>query len=230
MKTAAVIVAAGQGRRMGLGFNKVLVPLGEKPLLAHTLSAFQEADGVDEVVVVTGRRELEQVKELVDRFGFRRVRQVVEGGQTRQESVYRGLLHLKSDPPDLVLIHDGARPFVSPEQVKELIEAVRRHRAAILAVPVKDTLKKVAADQVGTTVDRSALWAAQTPQGFSYPLILEAHEKGAALGEEATDDAQLVEWLGHPVHIVLGRSTNIKVTTPDDLDLALAMLRRDVKG
>lgn len=226
---AALILAAGEGKRMGLGFNKVLVPLGGKPLLAHTLTIWQEAEGIDEVVVVTGQKDVESVRKLVTRFGFRRVTGVLEGGKTRQESAYKGLIHLKKSGPEVVLIHDGARPFITAEQVQRLAEAVRRHGAATLAVPVKDTLKKVVGDQVSTTVDRSDLWAAQTPQGFQYSLILEAHEKAAAQGLKATDDAQLVERLGHPVHIVLGSSTNIKVTTPDDLALALAILQRGTR-
>jgi 2-C-methyl-D-erythritol 4-phosphate cytidylyltransferase len=226
MSIAALILAAGQGQRMGLGYNKMFLELLDKPLLAHTLKVWQPLDEVEQLVVVTGAKEVNRVKELVDRYRFSRVTHVVAGGNTRQESVYQGLLSLVEHQPDIVLIHDGARPFVNRQLIKDLINAVRQYGAAILAVPVKDTIKVAEEGQIKSTLDRSRLWAAQTPQGFRFPLIIKAHQEAIRMNRTGTDDAALVEALGHLVYIVHGSAGNIKVTTPDDIRLALAMLKR----
>ncbi len=219
MKTGAIIVAAGEGRRMG-GKEKLFHPLGSDPLLAVTIRAFQDHPGIGEIVLVAGDRIRERFEdELRERYGFTRVVAAVKGGSRRQDSVYNGLRAF-DPPPELVLIHDGDRPFVS----REVISAVIREAAgsgAIAAVAVKDTVKRV--DGEGVIVDtpnRRELRLAQTPQGFPFPLILAAHERARREGWEVTDDAALAERSGVRVRVVEGSYDNIKVTTPEDLALA----------
>jgi len=215
-KVAVVIAAAGSGRRMGAGENKVLLPLDGKPMLQHSIECFAAMDEVSEIVVVTRSEDLEAVRSLAAGIAARRPVQVVTGGETRQESVFLGLKALPGDT-DWVIIHDGARPFITAELVRRGLAAVRRHLAVGLAVPVKDTIKRVREGRVVDTPPRAELWAVQTPQLFSYQLILRAHEQARQKGLRATDDCALVEALGEPVHIVPGEYANIKVTTPEDL-------------
>ena len=226
MRIAALILAAGEGSRMGLGYNKMFLKLRDKPLLAHTLAPWQTMGEIDQLVVVTSQRDRQQVEDLVKQYHLNRVTNVVVGGKTRQESVYRGLSSLKENEPEVVLIHDGARPFVTPPLIRTLIAATVKHGAAIVAVPVKDTIKVAEQGRISTTLDRSRLWAAQTPQGVRYSLILDAHHQAQAVKREGTDDASLVEAMGHLVYIVQGYAGNLKVTTPDDIDLALALLQK----
>ncbi|GGK21616.1 2-C-methyl-D-erythritol 4-phosphate cytidylyltransferase [Caldalkalibacillus thermarum] len=226
MKVSAVIVAAGKGKRMGLGKNKAFLDLEGKPLLVHTLSRWQRFSCVTDITVVAGEEELGLVKELIKQHRLSKVRHVVAGGRERQESVFYGLKALGQEPPDVVLIHDGARPFLAEGYVQQVVDAVQRYGAAILAVPVKDTIKVVDNGHIASTLDRSKLWAAQTPQGFKYALIVKAHEEARRQQREATDDAALVEAMGHAVYIVPGSEYNIKLTTPEDIDLARSILKR----
>ncbi|HAI53077.1 MAG TPA: 2-C-methyl-D-erythritol 4-phosphate cytidylyltransferase, partial [Firmicutes bacterium] len=197
-KVAVVIAAAGSGRRMGAGENKVLLPLDGKPMLQHSIECFAAMDEVSEIVVVTRSEDLEAVRSLAAGIAARRPVQVVTGGETRQESVFLGLKALPGDT-DWVIIHDGARPFITAELVRRGLAAVRRHLAVGLAVPVKDTIKRVREGRVVDTPPRAELWAVQTPQLFSYQLILRAHEQARQKGLQATDDCALVEALGEPV-------------------------------
>jgi len=192
--------------------------------LAHTLKAFEQCDQVDEVIVVVARKDLQVYsEEIIDRYSFAKVRQVVVGGAHRQESVYKGLRAVEPTT-DFVVIHDGVRPFITPEQIAASIEACRAYGAVITAVPVKDTITMVRDGVVLHTPPRETLWAVQTPQTFALSLILNAHEKARSEGVQATDDAALVERLGHPVHILQGSYENIKITTPEDLALAEVLL------
>ncbi|GAA0380757.1 2-C-methyl-D-erythritol 4-phosphate cytidylyltransferase [Bacillus horti] len=231
MRIAAVICAAGQGKRMGLGRNKQFLELKGKPLLIHTLERWKSFSFIDELVVVVGAAEVGEVQELIQAYQLNHVSQVVAGGAERQDSVYQGLLALKETSPNVVLIHDGARPFIREKHVAELIEAVKEREAAVVAVPVKDTIKRVDDQQhITETLKRDELWAMQTPQGFSYSLILEAHETALEQRVLATDDAALVELLGHQVSVVQGDELNIKLTTPQDIQLAAFILSSQEKG
>lgn len=216
MKVGVVIAAAGSGVRMGAECNKVLLSLHGKPMLQYSIELFAGLEEVSSLVIVTRDVDCDLVQGLVEQMGLNGWVQVVPGGAVRQESVLRGLRALPADT-EWVIIHDGARPFVTAPVVRRGLEAVREHRAVGVAVPVKDTIKRVQDSLVVDTLPRAELWAMQTPQIFSYELILKAHEQASAQGLVATDDCALVEALGHPVHIVPGEYSNIKITTPEDL-------------
>lgn len=221
MSVGVVIPAAGQGKRMGTKESKQFLFLHDQPVLLHTLRIFETHPEVREIVVVTRENEMERVISLIEQAGLKKVVRVTVGGKERQESVYRGLRCLKTE---WVLVHDAVRPFVSHEAISRLLTAARMHGAAILAVPVKDTVKHVdPAGIVEMTPDRNRLWAVQTPQAFRTELLREAHEQAAGQESTATDDSMLVELLGIDVRVVEGEYTNIKLTTPDDLVLAEAI-------
>lgn len=232
-KTAAIVLAAGQGRRMKGKVAKQYMLLQEKPVLYYALKTFQESF-VDEIVLVTEEGGQEYCKkEIVDFFGFDKVRKIVAGGKERYHSVQKGLCVLKD--VDYVFIHDGARPFPTGEILERTLEAVRQYDACAVGVPVTDTIKVAdAAGFVAETPERSLLWSMQTPQAFSYPLIREAYER--LIREEAhflekgirvTDDAMVAEMiLQAPVKIVEGSYENIKLTTPEDLTRAEILLEK----
>jgi 2-C-methyl-D-erythritol 4-phosphate cytidylyltransferase len=220
-RVGAVVVAAGSSRRMG-GVDKVFAPLLGRPLVAYSLDALEACSMVDEVVLVLGAGSLEQGRGLVRDCGWRKVRHVCQGGARRQDSVRCGLAALS---PDVrwVLIHDGARPCVTADIVERGLEAALETGAAVAAVPVADTIKVVGPDgNVRQTPPRSELYAAQTPQVFRLDLLLRAYQASDA---DATDDAAVVERFGHRVRVFQGSPANLKVTTPDDLTLAEALLR-----
>lgn len=226
MTTHVIICAAGQGKRMGLGENKQFLKLCNKPLLIHTLEAFEKMTSIEAITLVVGPNEEDVVNNLLQQNGITKVYQIVQGGKERQESVYRGLKAIEPLKPAVVLIHDGARPFIGEEEVDAVIEAAHTHQAAIVAVPVKDTIKSVHNNMIEKTVSRAKLWSAQTPQAFTYDLIMTAHERGLERHIVATDDASLVEQMGVPVHIVSGKANNIKLTTPEDIAFAEYMIQR----
>jgi len=229
LKNIALIPAAGMGRRMGTAINKQYLLLDGKPILAHTLELFQKADFIDEIFVVVPGEEIEYCRvQIVDRYGIKKVRQIVAGGAERQNSVLNGLRALDCEADDVILIHDGVRPFVPISVVQHSIEMAREHDGALVAVPVKDTVKIVRDAFVASTPARNALWLAQTPQAFRYKVICSAYERAALEEFSGTDDASLLERIGGKVHVVIGDYRNIKITTPDDLILAEAFLT-DVK-
>ena len=214
----AVIVAAGSGTRMA-GADKLFTKVAGRPLLAHAVDAFQECAAVDRIVLVLSEQNLERGWELVQRYRFAKVSAVCAGGERRQDSVRAGLAAL--GPCDYVAVHDGARPLVSPELIERGLKAAREMGAAAPAVPLADTVKEAGPDGiVMRTLDRSRLWAVQTPQVFRYDLLLRAHREVTA---EVTDDAAMVEALGEPVRLFEGSRTNIKVTTAEDLELVQAL-------
>ncbi|MBI4551390.1 MAG: 2-C-methyl-D-erythritol 4-phosphate cytidylyltransferase [Candidatus Latescibacteria bacterium] len=222
----ALIPAAGRGLRMGLDIGKPYVPLCGRPVLAHTVDAFDRCPHVDGCVLVVDPERQEHCRtHVVEAFGYRRVWRIVPGGATRQESVYRGLQAIEGDA-DIVIVHDGVRPLIEPEVIEESVVLCRTHGAVLVAVPVKETIKIVHDGVVVATPDRATLWAAQTPQTFSYALLRDAHERARADGYEGTDDAALVERLGHRVTILRGSYENIKLTTPEDVVVAEQILRR----
>jgi 2-C-methyl-D-erythritol 4-phosphate cytidylyltransferase len=223
-RVAAVIVAAGSSQRMQ-GLNKTWTRLGSKLVLAHSVCVFEQSPLVDDIALVLAKDFLDDGAQLCEREGWQKVRARVPGGARRRDSVLAGLESL-APAPDYVLIHDGARPFLSEALIEQGLAAAQQHGAAIAAVPVKDTIKRVDDDGlVVETPDRSTLWTVQTPQVFAYDLILSAHHT-IDPAWDATDDAALVERAGHPVAVFMGSYENIKITTPGDLLIAEATLKR----
>lgn len=222
---SAIIVAAGRGVRMGEPTPKQYLKLGKRPIVAHSLLTFGRCSGVDSIfLVIPGSDQYFCSTQILRPLKLDKNVRMVTGGSFRQHSVYNGLCAIE-DKPDIVVIHDGVRPFVQPDEIRLCIEEARKTGACILAVPVADTLKKVNdLGQVENTIERQGVWQAQTPQAFQYDLIVRAHERARSDGFEASDDAQLVERLGSRVSIVAGNRRNIKITTPEDLDIARAML------
>lgn len=224
MKVSAVITGAGRGLRMG-GVAKQFMDLAGRPVIAHTLAQFQSCALVDEVVVVTPPPDIERVlRDVVERYGFSRVSRVVGGGVTRQESVYNGIM-ATSACADVVIVHDAVRPLVTAEMIESVARAAVEHGAAIVGVPVKDTIKAMDEEGfVSGTPPRERLIAAQTPQAFRRDLLIEAHEAARRDGFAGTDDAALVERLGARVAVLPGAETNIKLTTADDVVLVERLL------
>lgn len=219
----ALVAAAGRGRRLGLGYNKVFLPLKGRPLLSYSLEVLERSPLVQAVIVVTTPEDVDRCWEIIGPRYAKGIR-VVEGGEERQDSVSNGL---KALPPEteLVAIHDAARPLLTGELLAKVVKAAVETGAAIAAVPVQDTIKRSgAAELVERTVNREGLWAAQTPQVFRRDWLEEAHGRARAEGWRATDDASLVERCGYPVKLVPGDYANIKITTPIDLVLATALL------
>lgn len=224
--TAAVIAAAGRGTRMDLDINKQYIEIQGMPILAMTISKFENCGLIDEIVVVANKDEIDYCKRnVVERFGFSKVAAVVEGGESRQRSVFNGLNEVSAGC-GIVLIHDGARPFVNTESIIDCINAARSYGAACVAVPAKDTIKESDGDGfVVRTLDRSNLWLIQTPQAFDHEMIMDVHSRAMLDNFEATDDAMLAEKYGYRVRLVMGSYSNIKVTTKEDLIFAEALCR-----
>ena len=218
-KIAAIIVAGGRGKRMGTTVKKQFIKLRDKEVLAHTIEAFNKVDEISEIIVVVGQEDVERVREeIVARYGLNKVSKIVVGGKERQDSVYNGLV-ATSDEVEYVMIHDGARPFISETVIQRAIEKTKAYKATIVAVPVKDTIKviNIETETVEHTPPREKLWAVQTPQSFDKKLLLEAYENAHQKGLLVTDDSMIVEAYGKKVQVVLGEYTNIKITTPEDL-------------
>jgi len=226
-KAFALIPAAGMGKRMGASINKQYLLLAGRPILAHTLSVFEESPLIAGICLVIPADEIPFCREqVVDAGGFRKVIEIVPGGAERQNSVLNGLnaLGRHADADDAVLIHDGVRPFVTPAMIAESIAIARSGDGALVAVPAKDTIKSVQNGIVTGTPDRETLWQAQTPQSFLFSTIREAHLDAVESGFTGTDDASLIERRNGTVRIVTGDYRNIKITTPEDLILAEAFL------
>lgn len=222
-EVSAIVLAAGSGRRMGAGENKMFLPLSGKPILAHTLRLFQHIPDVGELVIVVRPEEEQRVRSIAESEGLRAPLSFVHGGPERADSVWEGLKRIRYP---YVLVHDGARPLTPPECVAALLDNVRQTKAAILAVPVKDTIKVVnERGEVDYTPDRRLLWAAQTPQAFETGLLRAAYASLSSL-EGMTDDACVVERYGHPVSVVPGSEDNLKITVPQDIERAETILRR----
>lgn len=216
----AVIVAAGSASRMG-GIDKVMAPLGGEPMILRTVRAFEDCEAVKEIVIVTRQDLMGPIAELCS--GFTKVRSVVQGGSSRQESVKLGLLALSKEVR-LAAVHDGARPLVSGELIDKVIRAAHSYGAAAPAIPVKDTIKVFEGGFIAATPDRSTLRAVQTPQVMDRDLLLGALEKAEQEGTALTDDCSAVEHIGMRVRLVEGEERNLKVTTPLDLKIAELLL------
>jgi 2-C-methyl-D-erythritol 4-phosphate cytidylyltransferase len=224
MRAVALIAAAGRGRRMGAERPKVFLPLHGVPLLAHTLRRFEDCPSISEILPLVPEEEVRFCAGLVRESGFRKIPRVLAGGPERQDSVSIGLKAVSV--ADFVLVHDGARPFVSRALIEGLLREAERWGAVGAALPVADTLKEVSPEgEILQTLDRSRYWVMQTPQCFRYDLIARAHTQAREEGFSATDDAALVERMGVPVRVFPGSRLNIKIATPEDMILAEALFK-----
>jgi 2-C-methyl-D-erythritol 4-phosphate cytidylyltransferase len=226
-----LIPAAGAGKRMGAVQNKLLLPLRGRPLLAWTLETALSAERVEWIGIIGQRRDFPAFEDILDGFSLgEKPCPLIEGGATRQASVFNGLLALPHEAKK-VLIHDGARCLATADLFNRCAQVLSQTDGLIAAIPVKDTIKKVD-DQgwIAETPERSGLWAAQTPQGFSVELLKQCHQEGLERGWEVTDDAALLERCGAPVRVVIGEETNLKITTPVDLALAEFILSQRQAG
>ena len=225
-----MVPAAGRGLRMGSQTPKQFLTLGGLPVLVHTLRALEASDAIADIILAVPETDREFcLREVITPQRFTKVRKIVAGGAQRQDSVRQGL-DAVDEGTDVVLVHDAVRPFLTQTMIGQVIDAAVKHGAAVVAVPVGDTVKQVGADGlIDCTVDRGRLWLAQTPQAFRLALFQEAHRKAVIDGIQGTDDTQLVERLGHRVAVVEGDGENIKITRPEDFIIGEAILaaRRD---
>lgn len=221
-----VVIAAGKGTRMNMNVNKQYIEVCGIPILARTLKTFDDANCIDEIILVVHCDDILYCREkIIDTNNYRKIKCVVTGGETRQDSVFNGLKEVAQDS-DVVLIHDGARPFIDEESIVRCIEAAKQFGAATVAVPVKDTIKSADSEGfVNSTLDRSTLWSIQTPQAFRYNIIMESHEQALKDGYIGTDDTVLAERLGYRTKLVMGTYNNIKITTKEDLIFAESIVK-----
>ena len=227
--STAVIVAAGKGRRMGTEISKQFLPLCGKEILAHTVEKFEKAACIRDIILVTGGDALQDVRQMVQEYGWKKIISVTEGGKERQDSVFLGLQQVPQDT-EIVLIHDGVRPFVTEEILERSIAAAKETGGCVAGVPAKDTIKVCDAEGFAiATPDRSTLRQIQTPQTFRRKEILAAYEKAKADGFLGTDDASVAENSGFPVRVIMGSYRNIKITTKEDLLIGAAFLKEETE-
>jgi 2-C-methyl-D-erythritol 4-phosphate cytidylyltransferase len=230
MRTLAIILAGGAGKRMGAATNKQFLLIDNKPIIVHTLQIFEECRAVDGIYLVVNQKDLPLIQEeILETYRFNKILKLVIGGRLRQDSVRNGLEAIEK-PCDIVIIHDGARPFVSPSFIDKGIFLMEMFDAVIPALPVKDTIKIVSKEGfVQKTLERDSLWHVQTPQTFKYDLITKAYREGVAKKLYGYDDATFLENMGKKVKVIEGSPYNIKITTPEDLIIARGMLSQ-LKG
>ncbi|NMB32884.1 MAG: 2-C-methyl-D-erythritol 4-phosphate cytidylyltransferase [Clostridium sp.] len=224
---SAIIAAAGQGTRMNLDINKQYIDLSGIPVLSRTLCVFERCDLINEIIVVINSEDIFYCKQsIIEEYGIKKVKDLVAGGRERQNSVYNGLCHVSKNC-DVVIIHDGARPFIDERIIADCIDKAQTNGACTTAVPVKDTIKLSSdGEYVEGTIERNRLWAAQTPQAFRCDILVKAHERAIEDGFLGTDDTTLAERLGTKVGIVMGSYKNIKITTKEDLVFAEVMAQK----
>ncbi|MGE7907913.1 2-C-methyl-D-erythritol 4-phosphate cytidylyltransferase [Peribacillus sp. NPDC094092] len=222
-----VIPAAGQGKRMKAGKNKLFIELSGIPIIVYTLRVFEEDPDCRGIILSINPAEKDYFSQLIAAYGLKKVKKLVMGGKERQQSVYNGLQHAGEE---IILVHDGARPFINHGQISELTTAASLHGGAVIAVPVKDTIKKASNNKVVETVERASLWAVQTPQAFRVSILKSAYEQAEAEAFLGTDDASLLERIGEQVVIIEGNYDNIKITTQEDLYFAEAILHKQQRG
>ena len=223
----AIIAAAGQGQRLGGKRAKQFLEIAGTPIIMHTLKPFEQCAAIHEIIVVLPASDTAGFLALAGKYGLRKLARVVPGGATRTESVWRGLQAVRAATAEIIAVHDGVRPFITPEEIKQTIAAAEQSGAAILTAPVIDTIKEVKNERVARTPRRSDLRRALTPQCFRYALLRRAYEHlTEANTEEVTDDSALVERLGATITIVEGDPCNIKITRPEDIALAEILLKQ----
>ncbi len=230
MKNCVIIVAAGSGKRMKSAIAKQYIELKGRTIISYTIETFNNSENIDDIILVTSSDAVDYVKsEIVEKYRFKKVRAVVEGGEERQDSVYNGLKAVESDT-DVVLIHDGVRPFVADKYIAQLESVAMEFGGCVLGAPVKDTIKVCDSEgYITDTPKRETLWLAQTPQCFKYDVIMKAYEKAEQEGYRGTDDSMLAERLGIKIKIVKGDYENIKITTPEDLYIGEVILENMIK-
>ncbi|MHB8842041.1 MAG: 2-C-methyl-D-erythritol 4-phosphate cytidylyltransferase [Candidatus Aquicultor sp.] len=223
----ALIVAAGKGTRMGAEGGKQFLPLAGKPVLAHTLAAFQQASSIDTIIVITAEENFDRCLSLIDTYsiakanGMNGTNRVVIGGSERQDSVYNGLKAAREfERVKIAVVHDGARPLVTPRLIDDVITNLVECDGVVVGIPAKDTIKLVGGGFVVETPNRSKTWQVQTPQAFLFEPLLRAHENARAEDFYGTDDSMLMERYGSKIKVIMGLEENIKITTPVDLVLA----------
>jgi len=227
MKISAIIPAAGQGTRMGASTAKQYLLLKGQPILHHTLMAFEACGLVDSVTLVMPKKDLDQARK---KWNYKIVKNIVEGGKERQDSVYNGFKSLDADT-DIVIVHDGVRPFVTPDLIERSISAAEKYGAVITAVPVNDTIKQVNDEgNVTRTVDRNGLWRVQTPQVFRYAVLGEAFQMAVNDSYYGTDEGSLLEYAGQKLKVIMGSELNIKITRQEDLILGEGILNSGTFG
>jgi len=225
MEITAIVPAAGRGSRLRNKADKVFATLDKKPILFHTLKNLEETKEIRDIILVVSKRSLNYTRDIfLKRFPFPKIEKVVVGGKTRAESVWNGLSAVRADTK-FVFIHDGARPFVDADSLERVIKGAEKFGAAILGIPIPSTVKKVKKFCVVETVERKFLWQIQTPQIFRKSLLINCYRKAMRAGFKPTDDAQVLEHYGHKVRVIEGSPLNIKITTPEDLVLAKAILQ-----
>jgi len=226
-KVTAIIPAAGMGKRMGKAMSKQFLTLGDKPMLAHTLLVFQGAPEIDEIIPVLSKEDMEGcLHDVIERYQITKVKTLVVGGKERQDSVLHGLQKIGKDTA-VVLVHDGVRPFVTPDMISEAVGLAKKGECVAVGVPIKDTIKEVDDKKiVRRTLERGKLWAIQTPQVFPVKILRRAYEESSKQKIYGTDDATLVERAGGTVRVIMGSYENIKITTPEDLIVAEEILKR----
>lgn len=224
MTYQVIIPAAGQGKRMGAGKNKLLLELNGVPILVHTLLVFEEDELCEGIILAIHPHDELEFKTLLKKYHIHKVAKFVQGGKERQHSIYNALKTVAGD--GIILVHDAARPFIQKNHIHLLVQSAERTGAAIIGVPAKDTMKKVCEGAVLETVERSSLWAVQTPQAFRMSLLLKAYKQADDDDFIGTDDSSLVERISYPVAMVEGDYDNIKLTTPEDFFFAEAILKK----
>lgn len=224
MDYQVIIPAAGQGKRMGAGKNKLLLQLEDQPIILHTLKVFLHDTSCKEIILVIQPEDEAVFSSLLHDCPRNEKINMVYGGEERQQSVYNGLQ--AAQLTEIILVHDGARPFIQHNVIQHLVNVAYNKGAAIAAVPVKDTIKRVDHFQVKETIERTSLWQVQTPQAFRFSVLYNAHQQAMKESYLGTDEASLVERLAYPVQIVTGDYDNIKITTPEDLYFAEAIIKK----
>ncbi len=223
-----VLPAAGSGKRMGAGRNKLFLELLEKPILIHTLEVFEQDENCTGIWLAVKPAERAVIQKMLENYGISKVKGLPDGGAERQHSVHACMKEMGQ--VDIVLVHDAARPFITRDIIANLVQSAHNFGAAIAGVRAKDTMKKVRNGIIEETVDRESLWMIQTPQAFRFDLIVEAEDVAEKVGFLGTDEAMLVERLGHEVHIVESNYENVKMTTKEDLLFGEAILRKRTLG
>src|SRR3989338_6686530 len=231
MANHVIIAAAGKSTRMGANSNKVFLPLLGKPIIYHTIRIFENCNSVDSITIVVQKEDIEKINNIKNNNNFKKIKNIVDGGIERQDSVYNGLMAIKNlsnniDNEDIIIVHNGSNPLVKEDEINECIENTKQYGAAVVGFPVKDTLKEAKEGIIIKTVDRTNLWQMQTPQAIKHGLFLRAFENAKNKNLKFADDASLVEALGQKVKIIKCSNENIKITTPEDLVIAEGIMMK----
>ncbi|HQU85845.1 MAG TPA: 2-C-methyl-D-erythritol 4-phosphate cytidylyltransferase [Pyrinomonadaceae bacterium] len=223
----SIIVAAGSGTRFGADRPKQFLEIGGKPLLIHTLEKFQNCNSIDEIVLILSANEIENFQKTLTEFPITKLSKIIAGGKTRAESVRNGIFSLDSEKTEIVAVHDGARPFVSSEEIAETVENAKENTAVCLVAPVFDTIKKVENGKIIETIDRNSLRRSLTPQTFKFEILKQSFSP-ENFDENATDECFLVEKAGHEIFFIDGSPKNIKITTREDFQIAEMFLKNEI--